>query len=113
MTSSGFAVCLPCWRQRVDMTGDPPTVPPADRKMEVCFRCQRDTNAGIYMSAIAYKTAFKPAGCDCGRPEKGWTCRCTCPKCGSRKLRWNAVGHYLDKDLVCQSCETTVDIWNC
>ena len=51
--------------------------------------------------------------CECKRPERGMTCRCTCPKCGSTNLKWVALGAYLDRDLVCQGCGYTVDIWNC
>jgi hypothetical protein len=40
-------------------------------------------------------------------------CRCMCDKCGSRRLIWKPVGHYLDKDLICQDCGFTQDIWEC
>ena len=43
------------------------------------------------------------AACTCHRPEKGLTCRCTCSKCGSRKLKWVPWGVYLDKDS-CFDC---------
>lgn len=51
--------------------------------------------------------------CSCGRTEKGWTCRCTCSKCGGRSLVWEAWGSYLDKDLVCRDCQHVQDTWNC
>lgn len=51
--------------------------------------------------------------CNCERCNKGWTCRTRCDECGYTNLMWEAWGHYLDKDLICQNCKHTQDIWNC
>lgn len=37
-----------------------------------------------------------------------------CPKCGNPPPhKWVPVGHYLDKDLVCERCGHVIDIWDC
>lgn len=51
--------------------------------------------------------------CECGRPAMKLACRCTCEKCNCRVLWWVPVGHYLDKDLVCQGCGHIQDTWDC
>lgn len=51
--------------------------------------------------------------CTCQRGSRNLTCRCTCPACGSTDLVWEKWGVYLDKDLVCQSCQHVVDYWDC
>lgn len=40
-------ICLPCWRTRVSMGGDPPCQPGFPE--ETCSLCDRRTNHGIYI----------------------------------------------------------------
>lgn len=40
-------ICLPCWRTRVSLGGDPPNRPGFPE--EICGLCSRRTNHGIYV----------------------------------------------------------------
>lgn len=74
---------------------------------ELCPTCGQPDNCGDCTHEN------RPAGCACGRPARGLTCRCTCDRCGGRRLQWVPVGHYLDKNLECLGCGHTQDIWDC